>query len=386
MKMSIQSLAAGTVTFIGFAFFPSSQAVSPPPDGGYPGGNTAEGQDALFSRTTGVWNTAIGGNSLFGNTTGTANTAVGFRALSGSVESARNTAIGALALASSFRGTENTAAGYGALYFNGSDPSMAGSANSAFGGYALLSNTVGFSNSAFGWSALVSSTDGTGNSAFGVRALANNTIGIGNTALGADAGSNVTTASTVICIGSPGANVSNSTWIGNIYGVTTQSGITAPVIVSDTGQLGTVASSERFKKDIAAMDKASEAILSLRPVAFHYKSDTRNTPQFGLIAEEVAKVNPALVLPDRDGKPYTVRYDAVNAMLLNESLKEHRRVEELQSALAQQRRDFEAATVRQQKETETLVARLNEQEARIQKVSAQIEVSTPPGQTLVENH
>ena len=177
----------------------------------------------------------------------------------------------------------------------------------------------------------------------------------------------------------------NSTWIANIYGVTTQSGTTAQVIVSDTGQLGTVASSERFKKDIASMDRASEGILSLRPVTFHYKSDTKGKPQFGLIAEEVAKVSPALVLPDRDGKPYTVRYDAVNAMLLNEFLKEHRRVEELKSTMAQQRKDLEAVIVQQQKITEALVARLNEQEARIQKVSAQVEMRKSEAQMLVEN-
>jgi Chaperone of endosialidase len=148
----------------------------------------------------------------------------------------------------------------------------------------------------------------------------------------------VTTAASVACIGSDGANVNNTTWIGNVYGVTTQSGTTATVIVSDTGQLGTVASSERFKKDIAAMEKASEAILSLRPVTFHYKSDTKEAPQFGLIAEEVAKVNPALVLPDKEGKPYTVRYDAVNAMLLNEFLKEHRAVQEQGAIIARQQK------------------------------------------------
>ncbi len=173
--------------------------------------------------------------------------------------------------------------------------------------------------------------------------------------------------------------------IGNIYGVTTQSGTTAPVIVSENGQLGTVASSERFKRDIATMEKASEAILSLRPVTFRYKTDTKGTPQFGSISEEVAKVNPALVLPDKQGKPYTVRYDAVNAMLLNEFLKEHRRVEELKSAMAQKRRDFEAAIVQQQKTTEALVARLNEQEAWIQKVSAQVEMRKSGSQMLVEN-
>jgi hypothetical protein len=158
-------------------------------------------------------------------------------------------------------------------------------------------------------------------------------------------------------------DVSKTTWIDNIYGVSTQSGTTAPVIVSDTGQLGTMSSSVRLKKDIANMDRASEAILSLRPVRFHYTRDTKGTPQFGLIAEEVAKVNQALVLPDKEGKPYTVRYDAVNAMLLNEFLKEHRKVE-------QQRKDFEAALARQQRQIEALTAGL-------QKVNAQLAAASP---------
>jgi len=165
--------------------------------------------------------------------------------------------------------------------------------------------------------------------------------------------------------------VSNSTWIGNVYGVTTQNGTTAPVVVSADGQLGTVASSERFKKDIATMEKASEVILSLRPVTFHYKTDAKGTPQFGLIAEEVAKVNPALVLLDKEGKPFTVRYDAVNAMLLNEFLKEHRKVEDL-------KKDFQA-TVTQ------LTAQLREQAAQIQKVSAQLEASKPAPQVVNNN-
>jgi hypothetical protein len=146
-----------------------------------------------------------------------------------------------------------------------------------------------------------------------------------------------------------------------------QSGTTAPVVVSDTGQLGTVASSERFKKDIAKMDKASDGLLSLRPVTFHYKTDARETPQFGLIAEEVAKVNPALVLPDNEGKPYTVRYDAVNAMLLNEFLKEHRMVHEQGAMIAQQQKQIEALT------------------AAVQKVSAQVELSKGAPQTVLNN-
>ena len=276
------------------ALSPTAQAVVPAPDGGYPGGNTAEGQNALLSLTTGGFNTATGWFSLQGNTTGLG-----------------NTANGAIALFSNTTGFLNT----------------------AVGGLALFSNTMGNSNTAVGIQALQMNTTGGFNTAIGDRALIHNTSGGGNTALGLLAGTNVTTANSVICIGSSGGNVDFTTWIENVYGVTTQSGTTAPVIVSVDGQLGTVASSERFKKDIATMEKASEAILSLRPVTFHYKTDSKGTPQFGLIAEEVATVNPALVLPDREGKPYTVRYDAVNAMLLNEFLKEHRKVEQMQKQI-----------------------------------------------------
>jgi len=230
-----------------------------------------------------------------------------------------------------------------------------------------LSNTTGYANTANGTLALFSNTTGAGNTAIGEGALLNNGTGFGNTALGLGAGSNVTTANSVIAIGTTGANVNDSCWIGRIYGITTQSGTTAPVVVSDGGQLGTIASSERFKKDIATMDRASEIILSLRPVTFRYKSDGKQTPQFGLVAEEVAKVNPALVLPDKQGKPYTVRYDAVNAMLLNEFLKEHRKNEEQEATIA-----------RQQKQIEVLAVGL-------QKVNAQLEVIRPTPQTALNN-
>ena len=193
------------------------------------------------------------------------------------------------------------------------------------------SNNTDGANTANGFHALLSNATGRGNTAIGLSALATNSFGTENTALGYLAGVNVVEAHNVTCIGANvvGDNVSNTTWIGNVYGVTTHSGTTPPVVVSDSGQLGTAASSERFKKDIATMEKASEVILSLRPVTFHYKTDDKGVPQFGLIAEEVAKVNPALVLPDKEGKPYSVRYDQVNAMLLNEFLKEHREVAEM---------------------------------------------------------
>jgi hypothetical protein len=162
--------------------------------------------------------------------------------------------------------------------------------------------------------------------------------------------------------------VSHTTWIGNVYAVTTITGGNLPVVVSPYGQLGTTASARRFKKDIETMDRASEAILALNPVTFHYKNDTKGVPQFGLVAEDVAKVNPDLVVNDRDDKPYTVRYDAVNAMLLNEFLKEHQKVE-------QQRKDFEAAIARQQKQIDVLTAGL-------QKVSAQTEANKPAPQVV----
>jgi hypothetical protein len=287
--------------------------------------NAALGRDALFNNTTGAQNTAIGRAALSNNTTGPLNTAIGVNALVSNTEGDTNTAVGANAL----------------------------------GG-----NTTGGLNIAAGFLALQSNTTGVANTAVGERALLNNTTGSGSIALGALAGRNVVTANNVICIGIgvSGADVIGTTWIGNIFGVTTQNGTTAPVVVSADGQLGTVTSSERFKKDIAAMEKTSEAILSLRPVTFHYKTDTKGIPQFGLIAEEVAKVNPALVLPDNEGKPFTVRYDAVNAMLLNEFLKEHRKVEEQGAMIARQQGQIEALT------------------AGLQKVSAQLELNKPAPQ------
>ena len=200
--------------------------------------------------------------------------------------------------------------------------------------------------------------------------------GNSNVAVGEAAGTAVVHASHVIAIGADmsGADVSNTTWIGNVYGTTTQSATTLPVIVSDTGQLGTAASSARFKKDIKPMDQSSETVLRLKPVTFHYKTDSTATAQFGLIAEEVEKVNPDPVVKDREGKVFTVRYDAVNAMLLNEFLKEHSKVEELKASIAQQR-----------KEMKTVLAQLKEQEAKIQRVSAQLEVSKPGPETVASN-
>jgi hypothetical protein len=331
--------------------------------------NTANGASALSNNTEGGANTAIGDHALFNNTSGDYNTATGLQSLLSNTTGDFNTATGLNALYSNTEGIENTANGVNALFNN-----TIGAANTADGANALFSNMEGAANTAIGQFALYGNTTGNSNTAVGLRALFN-TIGSANTALGYNAGFNVTTAEAVIAIGHPGYNVSNTTWIGNVYGVTTQSGTTAPVIVSVTGQLGTVASSERFKKDIATMEKASEAILSLRPVTFHYRTDTTNTPQFGLVAEEVAKVNPALVLPDKEGRPYSVRYDQVNAMLLNEFLKEHRKVEEQRATIAQLKQDFQSRLSAQQKQIESLTAGL-------QKVSAQLEASKPATQVV----
>jgi hypothetical protein len=385
--------------------------------------NTAHGWFSLFSNTTGSSNTADGFQALYSNTEGGNNTAYGFQALysnAGSLDresGSFNTALGYQAMYSNsgdifhlFQCSYNTAVGYQALYSNTIGDEFAGSFNTAVGYQALYSNTTSGGNTAIGYLALYKSTTPLGgNTAVGEFALANNTTGYSNTAmgdvalnqnstganntaighfalegcttgsqntaLGENAGANVTTANNVICIGSEvhGDNVANTTWVGNIYGVTV-SGTTAPVVVSDTGQLGTMGSSERFKKDIRTIQNASEAILSLRPVSFHYKSDAKNIPQFGLIAEEVAKVNPALVALDKDGKPYSVRYDAVNAMLLNEFLKEHRKVQELEATVGELKKGME-----------TVVARLKEQDSKIQKVGSQVELSKAAPRIVLNN-
>jgi hypothetical protein len=345
-----------------FALCPVSQAVSPPPDGGYPGFNTAEGQNALLGLdlTNGFANTAVGWFSLLSNIEGDFNTATGAGALLFNTGS-NNTAFGAVALLNNTIGGNNTAVGAAALLNN-----AFGFFNTAIGFQALSSNTAGGQNTAIGTSALRNNT-GAANTAIGDSALSNNDTGYNNTALGFAAGFGVGEAHDVICIGAnvSGVNLSNSCFIGNIYGVN-EGGTILPVYINNEGRLGTQppSSSRRFKTEIEPMDKASEAIRALKPVTFHYKTDTTETPQFGLVAEEVAEVNPHLVIYDADREPYTVRYDAVNAMLLNEFLKEHRKVEEQEAIITQLKKDMEA-----------VAGRLKEQDSRIQRVTEQIELS-----------
>lgn len=378
-----------------FALLPKAQAVNPPPDGGYPNGNTAEGTNALFRLTSGSYDTAVGLNALYHNTTGNYNTANGANALIsntiGGLNTAngvnalyrnttgvRNTATGVQALFSNTTGNNNTADGISALYTN-----TTGTYNTASGRQALYSNTTGDFNTANGVNALLSNTNGASNTACGVNALEFNTLGERNTALGFGAGNGVTTADNVIAIGHPGANVPDSCFIGNIREVATHNFDAIPVLIDSVGQLGTASSSRRFKKEIKPMDSASESILALKPVTFHYKSDATGTPQFGLIAEEVAEINPDLVVRDENGEIYTVRYDAVNAMLLNEFLKERKTVQELKSTvakqetiIAQQQTSFQSKLAEQEKKIEALTSGL-------QRVSAQLEMSQSEPKTVL---
>ena len=338
--------------------------------------NTGIGTSALTSNTTGNANTAIGGGALGANTNGGGNTATGTLALNAN-NGSLNTANGLAALQSNTSGDNNTAMGAGALNFN-----TIGDENTAFGHQALRSNIGGGANTASGVNALLSNTDGDFNTAIGFNALNINSTGNNNIALGFSAGSNIT-GDNNIDIGSTGGGLEfgtirigqsgsqTTTFIAGIRGVTTGNMNAIPVLIDSVGQLGTVSSSQRFKHDIKGMDKTSEGILALKPVTFHYKSDKTNTPQFGLIAEDVAKINPDLVVRDENGDIYTVRYDAVNAMLLNEFLKEHRTVEELKSVVAKQ----EAAAALQQEQIDALTAGL-------QKVSAQLEASKPATQVV----
>jgi trimeric autotransporter adhesin len=364
-----------------FALSRTSQAVSPAPDGCYLGFTTAEGCNALKSLTTGAGNTGLGWRSLFLDTTGNFNTGVGGGALALN-NGDSNTAVGAAALLLNTSGHQNTAVGTDALVHNDDGPlntavgyqalfaNVSGLENTAIGDQALLNNTGNF-NVAVGGAALLVNTGGNDNTALGGGAL-NDTTGDDNTAVGFQAGILATSGSHNVYIGSGMSGVageSNACYIASIFGQTSTNGM--PVFINSNNKLGTTTSSKRFKDEVKPMDKASETIFALKPVTFRYKKDLdpEGIPQFGLVAEEVQDVNPALVVRDKEGKPYSVRYDQVNAMLLNEFLKEHksfleeqRKVQKLEAALA------------------AVNQRLKEQEAKIEKVSAQTEINQPARQ------
>ena len=340
--------------FACFSALPSSQAVNPPPDGGYAGGNTAEGQNALFSLTSGGYNTAVGFFSLRSDTASSFNTAVGAGTL------LANTA------------DNNTATGVGALLSNST-----GEASTANGVFALISNTTGIENTAVGYKALYSNSTGAKNIALGWLAGQDLTTGdynidIGNFGVAGESGA--------VRIGTTG--VHTTTYLAGIAGQTVGAGGSTCYVDND-GKLGVFLSARRFKTDIADMRNASEALLALRPVTFHYKPELDKTciPQFGLVAEEVAEVNPDLVTHDAKGELSTVRYEAINAMLLNEFLKEHRTVQEQKAMISQLKSMVErqeATNAQQQEQIKALAAGL-------QKVSAQLEANRPAAQTVLNN-
>jgi len=393
-----------TLALLCFGVLSGAQAVVPPPDGGYPNFTTAEGTKALQNLTTGSANTAVGWFSLWSNAAGNSNTATGAGTLLFNTAD-ENTAFGAAALLNNTSGASNTATGVAALLNNTS-----GGGNTANGVSALESNTDGIENTATGADALMRNTTGSANTATGTEALfgttGNNntgtgagalaanltgngntaigrsalglTTGSGNTALGTNAGSALTSGNLNIDIGADvigvagesntiriGANLdetpgASACHIGGIYNQSVDPGTASSMAIDATGKLGTMVSSRRFKHDVKPMDKASEAILALKPVTFHYKSDAKNTPCFGLIAEEVAGVNPDLVVRNKNGEIWSVRYDQVNAMLLNEFLKARRQIDA------------------QQKQIDALTAGL-------QQVSAQLELNKTARQTALNN-
>jgi len=393
-----------TLALLFFGALSGAQAVVPPPDGGYPNFTTAEGTKALQNLTTGSANTAVGWFSLWSNAAGNSNTATGAGTLLFNTAD-ENTAFGAAALLNNTSGASNTATGVAALLNNTSgggntangvsalESNTDGIENTATGADALMRNTTGSANTATGTEALFGTTGnnntgagagalaanftGNGNTAMGRSALAI-TTGSGNTALGTNAGSALTSGNLNIDIGADvigvagesntiriGANLdetpgASACHIGGIYNQSVDPGTASSMAIDASGKLGTAVSSRRFKHDIKPMDKASEAILALKPVTFHYKSDAKNTPCFGLIAEEVAGVNPDLVVRNKNGEIWSVRYDQVNAMLLNEFLKARRQIDA------------------QQKQIDALTAGL-------QQVSAQLELSKTARQTALSN-
>jgi hypothetical protein len=368
------------VALFGLALSPVAQARQQSEDRGN-GNSAAEEVDALNLSITGSHNTAHGWFSLFSNTTGSSNTADGFQALYSNTTGVENTATGAGALLSNIGGSGNTANGFQSLLNN-----ISGDSNTAIGNQALLNNTAGQLNVANGHQALYSNTTGnqstadgafalyrntTGafNTAIGTLALSNNTTGRNNTAIGDSAGLNLTTGDGNVCIGYDVRGVAgeyDTTRIRNIY---PRLATERAVYVTSDNKLGTLFSTRRVKDDIKPMDKASEGILALKPVTFRYKKEIEpnGAIQFGLIAEEVAEVNPDLVILDRGGKPESVRYEAINAMLLNEFLKEHKKVEKLEATL------------------ETVNVRLQEQAEQIQKVSAQVNAAKPLPHLVLNN-
>jgi hypothetical protein len=276
--------------------------------------NTAAGADALRDNASGVGNSAFGAGALVNNSSGDLNVAVGAGALGSNLDGFGNAAVGTIALALNAGGNDNVAIGYNALYKN-----FSGSGNTAIGGSALWQHVTGQNNIAIGKLAGVSLTAG------------DNNIVIGNSGTVGDSGT--------IRIGNGTDHL--RAYIAGVRGVTTGSANAIPVLIDSSGQLGTVSSSRRYKDDVVDMDAASSSLMQLRPVTFHYKSDrdpAGRTLQYGLIAEEVAEVNPGLVARSADGQIETVMYQFLPPMLLNEFQKQQRTIAAQARELAELRR------------------------------------------------
>ena len=348
-------------------------ATDTPDPGSVSTSNTADGQGALLSLTTGFYNSAFGFLSVLSISDASFDTGVGAGALL--VDTAgTNAAVGAGALFSNTTGSDNNAVGTFAMFNN-----IDGTFNNAHGRNALL-NSQGDQNNAMGDDAMEENTTGSFNTAVGDDALFFNVDGNNNVAVGDEAGTGLgASVNNCIAINVPGAGpfavLDNTCFIGSIFDQPVSDvGTQEAVFVDQFNVIGISASSRRFKHDIQPMDKASEAILALKPVTFKYNADKNGRTQYGLIAEEVATVNPDLVVQHKDGEISTVRYEQVNAMLLNEFLKEHQKVQNLEVTVAQQAKGMEVLT-----------AQLKEQATQIQKVSAQLEVNKPATKVALGN-
>src|SRR6476620_199241 len=387
-NMKPQNLAYILIGIACFGLLPQMQAapqVVPAPDGCYPGFTTAEGCLALQNLTTGAANTGVGYRSLFSagasnfNTgvgagtlilnTADSNTAVGTAAMLLNTTGTKNTAVGTAALVNNDSGAENVAVGFQAISQNTTIGGNAGAFNTAVGTLALQNNTTGAFNTAVGDDVLTSNTTANDNTAVGAGAMALS-AGANNTAVGRQAGLISGTGSNNVYLGANMIGVAGEndhTYIRNINTTSVNGMGTDTVTVNlTTGLLGHLSSSRRYKEDIKPMDKTSEALYMLNPVTYRFKKDVdpSQSLDYGLVAEEVAKVDPNLAIRDRNGQIESVRYSAINAMLLNEFLKAHRKMEA------------------QQKQSDDLTARLEQQAAQIQKVSAQLEATKPAPQVV----
>ena len=374
--MKIRKIIFGTVlsALVCFGLCQQVQSATDTPDpGSVPTSNTADGQGALGSLTTGLYNSAFGFLSVLSLSDANFDTGVGAAALLVD-NGGTNTAVGAGALLNNSDGADNNAVGAFALFNN-----VSGFFNNAHGRNALL-NSTGSQNNAMGDDAMFFNTTGSFNTAIGDDALDANVDGNNNVAVGDEAGTGLgASVNNCIAINVPGAGpfatLDNTCFIGSIFDQPVSDvGTQEAVFVDQFNVVGISASSRRFKHDIQPMDKASEAILALKPVTFKYNADKNGRTQYGLIAEEVATVNPDLVVQHKDGEISTVRYEQVNAMLLNEFLKEHQKVQNLEVTVAQQAKGMEVLT-----------AQLKEQATQIQKVSAQLEVNKPATKVALGN-